>query len=133
MNLASSLVTGCSEAMGMGYWAATQVKESHHELGGKAVLSKKRFFIFSKDMLFIAYTEWRVIMGADSQNVIPIRKAAYSVIDRLSEREIKLILPILEHILVEKKVGSAEDGWRAFFGNGRRWSWQQIAQCLGRA
>jgi hypothetical protein len=26
LNLASSLVTGCSEARGMGYWAATQVK-----------------------------------------------------------------------------------------------------------
>jgi transposase len=26
LNLASSLVTGCSEAKGMGYWAATQVK-----------------------------------------------------------------------------------------------------------
>jgi len=57
-------------------------------------------------------------MGADSQNSIPIRKEAYSVIDRLSEREIKLILPILEHIMVEKKVGSAEDGWRAFLEMG---------------
>ena len=26
LNLAPSLVTGCSEAKGMGYWAATQVK-----------------------------------------------------------------------------------------------------------
>ncbi len=26
LNLASSLVTGCGEARGMGYWAATQVK-----------------------------------------------------------------------------------------------------------
>ena len=26
LNLASSLVTGCSEAKGMGYWAAMQVK-----------------------------------------------------------------------------------------------------------
>ncbi|MBE9593977.1 MAG: hypothetical protein IMF19_10935 [Proteobacteria bacterium] len=34
----------------MGYWAATQVKEYRHELGGKAFLSKKRFFIFSKDI-----------------------------------------------------------------------------------
>jgi hypothetical protein len=49
LNLAPSLVTGCCEARGMGYWDATQVKESHHELGGKAFLSKKRFFIFSKD------------------------------------------------------------------------------------
>jgi len=31
-NLAPSLVTGCGEARGMGYWAATQVKESSHEI-----------------------------------------------------------------------------------------------------
>jgi hypothetical protein len=116
MNLASCLVTGCSEARGMGYWAAMQVKESRHELGCKAFLSKKRFFIINTDInIYSIYRiVWRVFMGGDSQNSIPIRKAAYSVIDRLSEREIKLILPILEHIRVEKKVGSAEDGWRVF-------------------
>jgi hypothetical protein len=50
-----------------------------------------KLFCLRKDSLFyirilltIAYTEWGVIMGADSQNSIPIRKAAYSVIDRLS-------------------------------------------------
>ena len=32
LNLAPSLVTGCGEARGMGYWAATQVKESSHEI-----------------------------------------------------------------------------------------------------
>ena len=32
LNLASSLVTGCSEAEGMGYWAATQVKELSPEI-----------------------------------------------------------------------------------------------------
>ncbi|MEA3255646.1 MAG: hypothetical protein U9Q22_07405 [Candidatus Altiarchaeota archaeon] len=32
LNLASSLVTGCGEARGMGYWAATQVKGFHHEI-----------------------------------------------------------------------------------------------------
>ncbi len=32
LNLASSLVTGCGEARGMGYWAATQVKGFSHEI-----------------------------------------------------------------------------------------------------
>jgi len=32
LNLAPSLVTGCDEARGMGYWAATQVKEFSHEI-----------------------------------------------------------------------------------------------------
>ena len=32
LNLASSLVTGCGEARGMGYWAATQVKGLSHEI-----------------------------------------------------------------------------------------------------
>ncbi|NQE05631.1 hypothetical protein C5S32_07160 [ANME-1 cluster archaeon GoMg1] len=32
LNLAPSLVTGCSEAKGMGYWAATQVKGFSHEI-----------------------------------------------------------------------------------------------------
>jgi RNA-directed DNA polymerase len=32
LNPASCLVTGCGEARGMGYWAATQVKESSHEI-----------------------------------------------------------------------------------------------------
>nr|CBH38840.1 putative reverse transcriptase [uncultured archaeon] len=32
LNLAPSLVTGCGEARGMGYWAATQVKEFSHEI-----------------------------------------------------------------------------------------------------
>jgi len=32
LNLAPSLVTGYGEARGMGYWAATQVKELSHEI-----------------------------------------------------------------------------------------------------
>nr|QNO54010.1 hypothetical protein OHMBFCMF_00029 [Methanosarcinales archaeon ANME-1 ERB6] len=32
LNPASSLVTGCGEARGMGYWAATQVKGFSHEI-----------------------------------------------------------------------------------------------------
>ena len=32
LNLAPSLVTSCSEAKGMGYWAATQVKGFSHEI-----------------------------------------------------------------------------------------------------
>jgi hypothetical protein len=32
LNPASSLVTGCGEARGMGYWAATQVKGLSHEV-----------------------------------------------------------------------------------------------------
>ena len=32
LNLASSLVTGCGEARGMGYWAATQVNGLSHEI-----------------------------------------------------------------------------------------------------
>jgi hypothetical protein len=32
LNLASCLVTGCGEAKGMGYWAATQVKGLSHEI-----------------------------------------------------------------------------------------------------
>ena len=32
LNLASSLVTGCGEAMGMGYWAATRVNGFSHEI-----------------------------------------------------------------------------------------------------
>jgi len=32
LNPASSLVTSCGEARGMGYWAATQVKELSHEI-----------------------------------------------------------------------------------------------------
>ncbi|MBE9592228.1 MAG: hypothetical protein IMF19_02000, partial [Proteobacteria bacterium] len=32
LNLASSLVTGCGEARGMGYGAATQVKGLNHEI-----------------------------------------------------------------------------------------------------
>nr|QNO57851.1 D-inositol-3-phosphate glycosyltransferase [Methanosarcinales archaeon ANME-1 ERB7] len=32
LNLASSMVTGCGEARGMGYWAATQVKGFSHEI-----------------------------------------------------------------------------------------------------
>jgi hypothetical protein len=32
LNPASCLVTGCGEARGMGYWAATQVKEFSHEI-----------------------------------------------------------------------------------------------------
>ena len=32
LNLAPSLVTGCGEARGMGYWAATQVKGFSHEI-----------------------------------------------------------------------------------------------------
>ena len=32
LNLASCLVTGCGEARGMGYWAATQVKGLSHEI-----------------------------------------------------------------------------------------------------
>jgi hypothetical protein len=32
LNLASILVTGCGEARGMGYWAATQVKGLSHEI-----------------------------------------------------------------------------------------------------
>jgi hypothetical protein len=32
LNLASSLVTGCGEAKGMGYWTATQVKVLSHEI-----------------------------------------------------------------------------------------------------
>jgi len=32
LNLATSLVTGCGEARGMGYWAATQVKGFRHEI-----------------------------------------------------------------------------------------------------
>jgi hypothetical protein len=32
LNLASSLVTGCGEAKGMGYWAATQVNGLSHEI-----------------------------------------------------------------------------------------------------
>ncbi|MCK4734086.1 MAG: hypothetical protein KAT65_16660, partial [Methanophagales archaeon] len=31
-NSASCLVTGCGEARGMGYWAATQVKGLSHEI-----------------------------------------------------------------------------------------------------
>jgi hypothetical protein len=37
LNLASSMVTGCGEARGMGYWAATQVKGLSHEINGKIV------------------------------------------------------------------------------------------------
>jgi hypothetical protein len=32
LNTASCLVTGCGEARGMGYWAATQVKGFSHEI-----------------------------------------------------------------------------------------------------
>jgi len=32
LNLASRLITGCGEAKGMGYWAATQAKELSHEI-----------------------------------------------------------------------------------------------------
>jgi hypothetical protein len=37
LNLASSLVTGCGEANGRGYWAATQVKGLSPEINGKIV------------------------------------------------------------------------------------------------
>ena len=57
-------------------------------------------------------------MDIDSQSSGHIRKKAYSVIERLSESEIELILPLLEHILGKKKVGSAEEGWRAFMEMG---------------
>jgi hypothetical protein len=37
LNPASSLVTGCGEAKGMGYLDATQVKGFSHEINGKIV------------------------------------------------------------------------------------------------
>ncbi|HJH26623.1 MAG TPA: hypothetical protein C5S37_07570 [Methanophagales archaeon] len=64
------------------------------------------------------YAEKGVSMGGDSQNSIQIKKEAHSVIERLSESEIELILPLLEHILGKEKVGSTEEGWRAFLEMG---------------
>ena len=57
-------------------------------------------------------------MGIDSQNSVHVKKKAHSVIERLSESEIEVILPLLEHILEGGKVGSAEDGWKAFMEMG---------------
>ncbi|NQE04502.1 hypothetical protein C5S32_01410 [ANME-1 cluster archaeon GoMg1] len=58
-------------------------------------------------------------MGENQQNVIQIKTKAHSVIERLSENEIELILPLLEHVLrKEKVVSSAEEGWRAFMEMG---------------
>lgn len=57
-------------------------------------------------------------MGTDSQNSVHVKMKAHSVIERLSESEIELILPFLEHVLGKKKVGSAEDGWKAFMEMG---------------
>ncbi len=53
-------------------------------------------------------------MGIDSQNSVHVKMKAHSVIERLSESEIELILSLLEHVLGKEKVGSAEEGWRAF-------------------
>lgn len=65
------------------------------------------------------YAERGVSIGRDSQNSIQIKKEAHSVIERLSESEIELILPLLEHILgKEKVVSSTEEGWRAFLEMG---------------
>jgi hypothetical protein len=51
LNLASSLVTGCSEAKGMGYWAATQVKGLSPEI---VVVSEVDVVKMTEDSTLIA-------------------------------------------------------------------------------
>ena len=54
----------------------------------------------------------------NSQNFAHVRMKAHSVIERLSESEIEEILSLFEQVLEEKRVGSAEEGWRAFMEMG---------------
>ncbi len=65
LNLASSLVTGCGEARGMGYWAATQVKGLSPEI---LVISEVDVVHLAEDSILIADSpnlwSWNIAGGS---------------------------------------------------------------------
>ncbi|MGB3459722.1 MAG: hypothetical protein WBB08_10640 [Halobacteriota archaeon] len=124
LNLASCLVTGCGEARGMGYWAATQVKGLSHDI---FIVPEADVVLLTEDSTLIADSPngtWQGdesltgsetvaryhmdIMGTqEGQNV---RLAGVCPIKPMNGKIVQTTLWELDQFIVPLKRGNAREG-----------------------
>ncbi len=103
LNLASCLVTGCGEAKGMGYWAATQVKGSSSEI----------FIVSVADVVHVTGSETVTryqmdIMGTrESQSVL---LTGVGSIKPINGKIVQTTLWESDQLIVPLKRGNAREG-----------------------